>query len=372
MSSDGTQHIVFHCIEVRQPIGGFYVGALDARDLAAIARADVRRIREGLPRDVEEFSGIQRPLSDSRVSELKQYVTTVDASFPTSIIVAVSSDDAEYDAKGVMRIRKAPDVAKIIDGQHRIAGLADYRGPAFELNVTLFVDMDIEDQALLFATINLKQTKVNKSLAYDLYEFATARSPQKTAHNIARLLNSRDDSPFHRRVKILGTASGERSETVTQAAFVDRLLPLITEDAMRDRDALKRGKELPDAAPSKVRDLVFRKLFKAEQDAEIARIVWNLFHAVRGRWPAAWASNERGAVLNRTTGFSALMRFLAVAYRQLDPTLSTVVTHADFGSLLAKVQLDDRDFTRERFLPGSAGQGRLLNELLSGSGLGAG
>jgi DGQHR domain-containing protein len=76
-----------------------------------------------------------------------------------------------------MKVDRSKNVAKIIDGQHRIAGLEEYNGPEFELNVTIFVDMDLEDQALLFATINLKQTRVSKSLAYDLFEFATKVPP---------------------------------------------------------------------------------------------------------------------------------------------------------------------------------------------------
>lgn len=363
-------YIVFNCIEVRQPLGDFYVGAISCEDLTRIAYADVRRIREGLPRDVEEFSGIQRPLSEARVDELRQYVTTVDAAFPTSIILDIKSEDAEYDPKGLLRVRNAPNVAKIIDGQHRIAGLADYRGPAFQLNVTIFIDMAMEDQALLFATINLKQTKVNKSLAYDLYEFASARSPQKTAHSVAKLLNSRTDSPFYHRIKLLGTASGDREETLTQAGFVDRLLPMISDDPMRDRDALKRGHTLPAPSPSRSRDLIFRPLFGKDADAEIAKNVWNYFHAVRTKWPSAWGIVTPGVVLNRTTGLAALMKFLPFVYRSLNPDLTEIVPDGEFGRILKPVPLSDADFTKERYLPGSAGQGRLLNELLAGSGLG--
>src|SRR5713226_4979754 len=160
-------HINFSCIKVTQPIGTFYIGAIDARDLYEIAYADVRRIQE---RDVESYLGIQRELSQTRVNELHQYVQTVDATFPTSIIIAVSSDNAIFDdASMEMRIRRDSGVANIIDGQHRIEGLAEYTKDNFQLNVTLFVDMDIEDQAMVFATINLKQKTMRKSLAYDLY-----------------------------------------------------------------------------------------------------------------------------------------------------------------------------------------------------------
>src|SRR2546427_7240262 len=145
-------HIDFSCIRVTQPIGTFYIGAIDARDLCQISYADVRRMQE---RDVDRYLGIQRELSSQRVNELRQYVETVDATFPTSIIIAVSSDDAVFDEPAnAMRIRRDTGVAHIIDGQHRIEGLAEYVGDNFQLNVTVFVDMDIEDQAMVFATIN--------------------------------------------------------------------------------------------------------------------------------------------------------------------------------------------------------------------------
>src|SRR5438105_3591312 len=137
--------ISFKCIEVEQPIGTFYIGAVAAADVLAVAEADIRRIDE---RDIEKIIGIQRELSKSRVTKLQQYVTNVDATFPTSVILAVESDNAEYDkSTRTMKIRRVPAAAKIIDGQHRIAGLEGFEKD-FELNVTVFVDMDIADQAM--------------------------------------------------------------------------------------------------------------------------------------------------------------------------------------------------------------------------------
>lgn len=360
--------IVFQCIEVRQPIGTYYVGAMEARDLILISYADMRKIKEGKARDIEEFSGIQRPLSPHRVAELKQYVRTVDASFPTSIILHIPSIHAEYTASGAMRVSRDRSIARIIDGQHRIAGLEDYSGPPFELNVTVFIDMDMEDQALLFATINLKQTKVNKSLAYDLYDFAQTRSPQKTSHNIARLLNAKPGSPFHHKIKILGAATKGRDETLTQATFIDRLLPYITEDAMKDRDLLKRGEPLPKTSPADQRRLIFREFFREDQDAHIAAVVWNYFAAVAARWPNPWNERTRGMVLNRTTGFAALMRFLRDAYLSIS-TPGDVTDEAAFRGIFDRMPLSAESFTAERYLPGTTGEAQLYRDLLAAAQL---
>ena len=354
------------CIELQQPIGKFYIGSIDSHDLVKISFADRRRIEKG-ERDIEVISGIQRPLSPKRVTELRKYVTSVDASFPTAIILAIDAADVDYDKSShTMRIKKEDRVAKIIDGQHRIDGLVEYRGAKFELNVTMFIDMDMEDQALLFATINLKQTPVGKSLAYDLYEFAETRSPQKTCHNIAKLLNARESSPFYKRIMILGTATGSPYETLTQAAFIEPLMKYITPDpimAMEDRDKLKRGVKLAEITPDviRVKKLIFRNLFIQERDAEIARVLWNYFTAVAQRWPEAWPLKQQGLVLNRTTGYRALMRFLPLAYLTLGR--DTVIPTAEFKAVFDRVKLNDDDFTPERFKPGTSGQKDLFEKL---------
>ena len=361
--------IDFSCLQVTQPIGTFYIGVMDFTDVIAISYADVRRIEQ---REVEVVLGIQRPLSDDRVSELRQYVRTVDASFPTSVILAVSENSEDdsanlvYDEdKKLMKIRRKISIARIIDGQHRIAGLINFPpGLPFQLNVTLFVDMDLEDQALLFATINLKQTKVNRSLAYDLFEFSTTRSPQKTCHNIAKLLNSEVDSPLHGRIKILGKATGKPHENITQAAVVERLMIYISANPMHDRDLLRRDKRLSRATEEdqQMGNLVFRNMFIDNKDEDIMLTLWNYFGAVATRWPTAWNTDETGFILNRTTGFAALMRLLPDLYRALTKP-GGVPSEGDFAARLRKSSLQDSEFTRETYIPGSSGERRLLERL---------
>ena len=55
------QKITFKCLEVIQPIGVMYVGAMDCSDLETITYADVRRLELGKDnREVEDYIGIQR------------------------------------------------------------------------------------------------------------------------------------------------------------------------------------------------------------------------------------------------------------------------------------------------------------------------
>jgi len=361
-SPSGREFVYFKCIEVRQPIGVFYVGAMSSSQVIAISYADVRRIEA---RDVERYIGIQRPLEDDRVKELRKYVRTVDSSFPTSVILAVSGENAEYDeGEGIMRIKRNWEIAKIIDGQHRIAGLLSYEGAPFQLNVTIFVDMDIEDQAHLFATINLKQTKVNKSLAYDLFDFASLRSPQKTCHNLAKFMNFQKGGPLERRIKILGRATGQPLEFLTQALFVERLIGYISMDPMLDRDLIRRRLSPARAANFQEREkkLFFRNMFIDGRDDEITLVLVNFFTAVLQKWPSAWVRSDPGHVLNRSTGFGALMRLLADIYVSMDK-IGSVPGVDEFLAYFGRVQLGNDDFRKERFVPGTSGESLLYRTL---------
>ena len=168
-------------LRIRQPIGEFFVAAMKAHEVIAVAYADVRELEEN---QLDQYMGINRRLAASRVKELRSYVNTYDATFPTSIILAVEENNATYDEdKGVLCLFESDSislerVAKIIDGQHRIVGLeAVDKEIGFEICVAIFVGADIATQANIFATVNLAQTKVNRSLAYDLLDYEKKRSP---------------------------------------------------------------------------------------------------------------------------------------------------------------------------------------------------
>lgn len=357
--------IQIKCLEVTQPIGTFYVGVLNFEDLYKVTYTDIRRI-EGERRDVETHLGIERPLRRDRVAEIKQYVTTRDATFPSSIIVAVDSINADY-KDGVLYLEDKEDVAKVLDGQHRIAGLEGYPENNFELLVTIFVDIDIETQAEIFATINLEQTKVNKSLAYDLFAYSKKGSPQKTGHNIALLLHRTGGSPFEGKIKILGTAR-DRGETISQALFVESLLDYLSDNPKKDRDLLKRGKTPQRATAAEEQHLIFKNMFLDEKDEDIAMVLWNYFGAVEGKWGSYWREPIPGNVLNRTTGFRGLMQFLRYAYLSVAKP-GEVPTLEQFNQIFARVRLEGWEINPDEFPPGSSGPKRLRERLCAQTGL---
>ncbi|MCC2673089.1 MAG: hypothetical protein K0R58_36 [Ramlibacter sp.] len=367
-------------LRVKQPIGEFFIASIPFRRLVEISYFDVRRMLK--ERDVEEYLGIQRPLSKQRVDELGEYVNTVDACFPTAVILAIEERCASFDEQtGILTLANDlnPDddqdpilyaqIAKVLDGQHRIAGLEQYNGPDFDVNVSIFVDIELEDQAYIFSVVNLAQTKVNRSLAYDLFELAKARSPQKTAHNIAVALDRHKDSPLHARIKRLGSATpGRYDEVLTQATVVEAVMPLITSTPVSDRDALKRGNSLSVPTREVLAKAPLRLMFVQGRDVEVLDILWNYFEAVRRRWPQAWQNRGPGTVLPKTNGFRALMRAFRPLYAKLSRD-KEVPTVEMYQTALQRVTLADTDFNTDNFKPGTSGEAELAKLLLEQMGL---
>jgi len=346
--------------------------------------------------EIDKYIGIQRRISPSRVEKLRDYVKSPDATFPTSIIVAVPQECASYDENTcILRLSEYMDsdnpegsvtydnIAKILDGQHRIRAFATSDGKSFqfdfdgegdyELSVSVFVGADLPTQATIFSIVNLAQTKVNKSLVYDLFALAKTRSPQKSAHLIAVSLDKKEKSPLFKSIKRLGTATPNRkpgSETLTQAAFVEALVPYLTDDKDKDRDFFLID---PEGTPpviwnARSKAPLFRSLFLAQDEGRIAQILWSYFDAVVNRWPRAWNELEKGVILKRTNGFRALMSVFGDYYSAAlgRRPIGEFIAFEEFERIFGFTEIEDDGFTAEIFQPGSAGESKLKKEFVSG------
>lgn len=306
-----------------------------------------------------------------------------DAAFPTGVVLAVDQNCAEIDEAGIMTLKKYDSdffedsipinkVAKILDGQHRIAAFIDSEGNfdtnlfsilnlSFEFNAVIFVGLDIDEQANIFATVNLAQTKVNKSLVYDLEGLSKTRSPFRTCHQIAVALDSADSrSPLYERIKRLGvkTKGRETSEPLTQAGFVESLIKLITPDPFADRTIYMGGKTPKLANKPELIKHPFRNLFINEKDNDIALIMYNYFKSIQLQWPAAWENKDQeGNILPRSNAFKALMRYLRIIYLQIvGADIGRVPSIEEFKTIFSKLNVSDSDFNSGNFKPGSGGE----------------
>lgn len=379
MIDETPQSFEISAIKLTQPLGDFFIASISHDRLVEISYFDVRRMLKD--RDVEEYLGIQRPLGKERTHELRQYVRTIDACFPTGIVLAVDGRCASFDEDtGKLKLSNYlgedgtqilyRQIAKVLDGQHRIAGLEDFpKNERFDLNVSIFVDIELEDQAYIFSIVNISQTKVHKSLVYDLYELSKSRSPQRTAHNVAIGLDRTSNSPLFRRIKRLGSATpGRERELLTQATVVESILPLITKNSISDRDALKRFGALPTPSLDEVKRTPLRGLFASEEDVKIYEIVRNYLAAVASRWKGAWTDDGKGAVLSRTNGYRALLKIFPAIYLSLAKP-GEMVPEFKFLELFNRVSLKDDDFRVENYPPGSSGESTLAKDILTQLGL---
>jgi DGQHR domain-containing protein len=365
----------FSAICVRQPIGDIYVAAIDYKSIQRMTHFDVRRRIEE-ERDIERYLGIQRPLNQRRVDELNKFVNFQDATFPSSIIIAVESDYSWFEDGELVfsNTRKGDDtpstifsnLCRVIDGQHRIAGLSSFTMENFDVITSVFIGSDISDQAYVFATVNLEQTKVNRSLAIDLFELARARSPYKTCHNVAVALDRTVGSPFYQKIKRLGVATPGRigTETITQATFVDGLLQYISNDPKKDRDALLRGEQLRPIYGVELDRFVFRNLFIEGDDIKIGKIYEQYFLAIQERWPLAWGHLGTGIILPRTNGYRALASIFGRIYRTITAPGNYAPSEA-FLRFFNKVNIEWTYFTTDNFKPGSSGESELRRVLLN-------
>lgn len=369
-------------VRARQPLGDLYIGTMPSGLLWQLAEYDMREIREKKD-GIYQATGVQRELSEKRVQEIATYVQTIDATFPTAVVLAISAEcvTLQEGQNGCLTMTLRSEeiaspgdlfgyerVVRVIDGQHRIEGLKRADRKDFDVNVAILVDADIEDQARVFATVNLAQTKVSKSLVYDLFSYSTSNSPERIAHTVCLSLDQTEGSPFFERIKRLGTATPGRTapEPLSQATVVEGFLSHMVEDKkqlIHDRDLARRGRSMAPISDDQARKLVLRRFFLEGRDTDLAELMWNYFAAVEARWPDAWEVGGTGQILPRTNGFRALIRFFRSAYNEV-AVPGVIVPCAIFKGIFDRSELRDADFTTERYPPGTSGETRLYHDLL--------
>ena len=357
----------FPYLEYEQPIGTFYMTVVRDDVLAQIV--DVRRRDDSSVHSLSMWDnkvrnrdeGVQRQKSEERVKKISNYCADPDATFPTPIIVSVYSDIEFVDDGHVfcLDIKEGGTIGDVIDGQHRLIGIANSQySSEFMLPVALMFNLTIEEKAYVFSIINSTQTKVSMSLIYDLFDLSTKRSPQKTAHEIARSLNKMQDSPFYNRLKMLGKKEKEQCfATLSQGTFVKQLLTLMSKDPDKDSYDLKRGDVLYSD-----KNLPFRDYFIHEQDEVILKILLNCFTALKKVFPEEWECPNKN-VLWKTTGYGAIVKAFPTLYEKGDSLndLSTDFFIDCFARLRDYMHLRKMNFSNEFF----SGGGEQLQQKLA-------
>ena len=369
--------------KVSQPIGDFYVGRIDSRKLSAISFTEIRRFKSG---DQDTIAGIQRERSKGRIEQIKKYVNLDYATFPTSIIIAVepacvSIQSYPVDSEETYLLELSPfgdpdddehipleKIAFIIDGQHRLAGLeglADDRD--FDVNISIFVGASEADKAEIFARVNQAQTKVNQSLVVDLASYFEERGPVKFAHEIVLAMNRDEEGPLFDKVKRLGKAEPGKGQvqTLAQATVVKPIVDYISKEPELERNKRYRGIFRSRRANEDWKQFIFQPFYDDDDDSGVFLCLSNYFNAVKQRWPESWDNQmvRTGVILNRTTGYVALMRFFRQVYLQHCDE-QEIVTKEECEAVFDKIDIEDHELTRDEFIPGSSGISSLYRRLM--------
>ena len=327
----------------RRPPDSFFVLSMQATQLRALC--DIRRRTTRGQRARKTDLGIQRRHNVERSHEIAEYVRH---GFPWSSISKASRESGELDdlikpgwlptaivvnillpednregrpvarediidvvttdgaasslrlpagaaSKGWTPKQTAP--IEVIDGQHRLWAFeeGDDLDGTFELPVVAFHGLDISWQAYLFYVINIKPTKINTSLAFDLYPLLRtedwlehAGGPtiyrESRAQELTEALWSYPDSPWHHRIDMLGE-SGRKF--VSQAAWIRSLLSTLVKKWESPRVPIGGLYGAPAGADKAVLP------WTRSQQAAFLVFLWSEFRDSLAASEASWATELR-------------------------------------------------------------------------------
>lgn len=313
-------------VKIEQPLGTFYACSIKSDLLEKISfssRAEYKRkdLVEGV---FSLVSGNQREIDDKRSKEIAKYIDSVESTFPNSIILGANVDregNFVTDSKKRWRIEKQghalflvipslDKLATIIDGQHRLSGFKYSERENMDLLCSVFIDLPAPYHAYIFATININQKKVNKSLAYELYGFKLEEeprelwSPEKLAVYITRKLNN-TDSPLEGKIKLgAEIEDGDNEGIISLSTIVDGILKLISSNPKSDRDTLLnyRNKKGREGLISGTQNTPLRSNYISGNDRYIEDVIFDFLKSLEEK---LWGEQNENSYLLKTVGFQA-------------------------------------------------------------------
>jgi len=245
----------------------------------------------------------------------------------------------------------------VIDGQHRVRGLEESLEEIrtnYDLVISFIIGYDRATIAKLFYTINYTQKSVNKSQLYHLTgEFSKELSEVSFMHEVVKVLNELEKSPFFKRIKMLGIVPSDINPeeknmlTISQAFLIDYLVPTINEKSKNS-----------------IYQPIFLYYFKNEEfQIEIIRFIIKYFNAIKNLLPQQWI-NPEVSIIVRTISIGAFLRTMHFLFVQIfldefecNPEKIKNITSEDLERNLNGIE--NLDFSREGNLGMSASAGSL-------------
>ena len=223
-------------ISVRQHKKPFYLVSLTAADIVQMSYV----ARRG---ETEEAGAVQRLLNPARISSIRDFVLAGGV-FPTSIVLNWVSATQPREHGRSLAISLAPRSAQIIDGQHRVVGLAAAIGKRasvsnLQLPVSIYIGLSTKECADIFLSINTEQKPVHRSLVFDLYSVASdyvVDPAALRAGDLASELNENTDSPYFGYIKFPGAPKGQKG--LALSTVVSAVKPLVEDKGVFEQVGL--------------------------------------------------------------------------------------------------------------------------------------
>ena len=407
---DGERFLDVPLLEVNQKGQTFYVGKILAQDMLNVftvrpAKYDIQKnasLAKSFPSDKDFYEHLisksketisdqdfQRKFDPSRVSSIEKYIKENEYPFFPNTIIANCEIINDYEELGIdstcsreeffnkekrpshlsflsesnkykkLLIPYTEDSILIIDGQHRLEGLRKVDKDIlsnYELIVSFLIGFDRSTIAQQFYTINYEQKPVNKSLLYHLTgEFSTDLNELTFLHNVVRILNELDRSPFYRRIKMLGVNPPNLSKpernllSVSQAFLIDQLIRTISKSS---------------------KNSIYQPIFlyfylNEEKQIEIVRFLIKYFKAI-SNLISGW-DNPNYSIISKGMGIGAFIKVLHLIFPKLffdkwerDPERLQLIKVQDMVTILSGIE--NVDFSKEGKF-GGVGSGGSINKI---------
>jgi|WetSurMetagenome_2_1015567.scaffolds.fasta_scaffold05049_6 DNA phosphorothioation-associated DGQHR protein 1 len=380
-------------IAVSQPIGDFFLCSIPAEILLKVTYS----IPATMTRERGMFSGIfgnQRLKSKARHKQIGEYIDENGSSFPNTIILSANyQEDGSYVEDDRLRWHASKEnngffvltiptnerLASIIDGQHRLEGFKYISKPErlkMDIPCAVFINLPRDYQARIFATININQKRVDKSLAYQLFGYDLNESnadmwpPDMLGVYLARVLEGKEGSPFKGHIKLaLLEEEDERVKRdtdtphweVSVACLVEGITRLISSKPSVDRSALASGK-IKDRSQLETDSTPLRQLYIDGKDKTLLELITTYFNVVE---EMLWVKQSEGSFIKKTVGVLAQFDVLR------DALLADVIKINDVERTTRLLFKNAKgiDFGDDFFHASGAGRVRIRNVLKALVGL---
>lgn len=357
-----------------------FIGVISFSVLEKIVKLTLRKISGG-----GKYSYYQRPEQQNKIIEIVKFLegnlldkngalkktNDIISLFPTSMLLSFDSNDEEcvnkfisiknsnngielVISKDIENVADNDKPVLIVDGQHRFRGVkAFYDKHPDLLNVidiqfpmTILAGYDIYEQAEVFANVNFKQKKVDKSLYYDIFGTDPNKKNDITfSHFLVTHLNTDNNSPLKGMIKMLSNYEG----VISQSALVFEFLKLL--DIKKQKVFSKNFEDY------KINNIGEKKVL--ESSKVYFKVIKEVFSEY---WPDINNLSGYKGVLMKTTGaraFVKLMNYVLQDLVDLDPATKEDKIRKIFDKITQKEKQDIFDPNNGEF----SGTGGLQNKL---------